>query len=786
MKRYFFLLIWIVCCPLMMMAQQAPQLPDKVKVKLPQILDGTKLPRMEEDLYPLFSSKRGSKWGQDRTVNKLWVVHSDRDNNKTYTTAEKNAECTSLSFGEEVCIADIKNDMALVYTDNRHEFPNISPHAKSKGWIPLEHLLLWSKCPTDTRGVQLKALIAINLNKTSEKNEFRKVKLKNPDEQGKSSALNMDMNFYYIMKETPDQEWALLCTGAQFSTSTLYGWVHKTAYTIWNQRTCLEPNWQPAFVANHKGNYVCVYDDPGHTVPITRWDFGHKNKDNDERFQYRMNANLLRFPVLSQVNDGMIKCTAFADHTGSANAVSGFENVTEMVKKTREQMRQMNILLAVEATSSMSEYFPAIKTALASCKDYAAQGLNVQVGLVLYRNDNSNIALQDIVPLCNYDDAQLLSKLQQNVANTRLTGESNVSLCQAIETAANSSKMGFNDKQSNLVLVIGNHGPDTANWDEQHVLDVLKKNKIQLASIQIMRSDAGSRNRYVDAISPLIRKNIETQYAELAAKAEFVLAPNGDGYIYKGYRKAGNQKGTEASNLFASARFNEKINEEMKPADLTHYINSTVSRFSKTINNSSVTLEESLADVDFYPEFLISKIGEKNYKSWKSVKAISAYAGYAKIKDLSSQDDWKSIIYLSYDELQGLIRNLEGVSNALKNRDTDRNVFVSAIRELLRRQLGGSISDKEIQELPSEKLEEAIYGIVNIPSENMRFTKYSLKDLMNRKAVNDEKYFEILDNFDKKYKKLKTYLKDYKYCMEVGNESGAKMRYYWIPLEDLP
>lgn len=783
MKNRFYLLLLFLCTSVMMVAQQAPQLPEKVKVKLPQILDGTKLPRMQEDLYPRFTAGIGSKWGQDKTVNKLWIVFSDRDNNQTYTSADKRQKCTTLSFGEEICIAEIKNDMALVYTDSRHSFPAIPSSAKSKGWIPLEKLLLWQKCPTDTRGVQMKGLIAINLNKTSEKEGFRQVKLKNPDELGKSSALNMDMNFYYIMKETPDQDWALLCTGAQFSVSTLYGWVHKTAYTVWNQRTCLEPNWLPKYVGKHIGQPVHVYDDVNGTKAITRWDFGHKNKDNDEMYQYRMSPNLLRFPVLGKVNNsnGMIRCTAFADRTGSANSVSGFDNVTEVVKKTRDAMRQMNIILAVEASSMMSKFIPAVKAALASCKDYASQGFNVQVGLVLYRGQNTVISAKDIVPLCNYDDAQLISKLQQSVADARLVGDKNVSLAQAIETAASGSKMGFNAGQSNLLLVVGYHGTDEKTWNEDKLLKTLTGNKIQLSSIQIMRSDAGSCNRYFALMESLIKQNIDTQYKARGATAKFSLAPNQDGYIFRGMRR-----GSDASTLFASVRFNKTMNQEMQPTDLTRYINNTINGFSKSVNNASTTFEESLVDVDFYPEFLREKMGERNYNAWKSVKAISAYAGYAKINDLSDNDDWRSIIYLSFDELKGLIQRLEGVSNALKNRDNDRNVFIGAIRELLKRQLGGTISDKEIQELSSEKLEEAIYGIVNIPSENMRFTKHSLKDLMNRKAVTDEEYFDILDSFDKKYKKLKTYLQGYKYCMEVGNEKGAKMRYYWIPLEDLP
>ena len=80
-----------------------------------------------------------------------------------------------------------------------------------------------------------------------------------------------------------------------------------------------------------------------------------------------------------------------------------------------------------------------------------------------------------------------------------------------------------------------------------------------------------------------------------------------------------------------------------------------------------------------------------------------------------------------------------------------------------------------------DKLEEAIYGIVNVKSENMRFTKYSLKDLISRKSVTDDEYFDILDRFDKKYKKLSKISSGYDYRMEVGG-----MYYYWIPLEDLP
>lgn len=784
MKKILLFLACILCCTLMVRAQ-APKLPEKVRAMCPQILDGTKLPKMDEDLYSRFTSGTNSKWGQDKTVKKLWVVYSDRADNPTYTDSKKTRKLGTLNFGQEVCIAEIVGDMALVYEDSRKNFPNIPTTISSKGWVPMDKLLLWSKCPTDTRGVQLKALIAINLNKTSEKSKFKSVKLQNPDEMGKSSAISMDMNYYYIMKETPDQEWALLCTGADFNQQTLYGWVHKTAYTIWNQRTCLEPNWLTKYVGSHIGGKTYVYDDEGRSKIVTEWEFGNKNNDNDEMYQYRMTPSLLRFPVLGKANDnGMIHCTAFADKTGSANAASNFENVTENVNRKRDAMRQMNVILAVEASAMMSKFFPAIKDALATCSDYAKQGLNVQVGLVLYRNSPTGIAQSDVIPLCNYNDAKLMSKLQASVANTRLTGEQNVSLAQAIETAANGSKMGFQKDQSNLVLLVGYHGTDEKTWQEENLLKTLKSNDIQLASIQIMRNESGSCARYLDLIESLVKKNVEAQYKSIGAEAKFSLAKNNDGYLFSSSKK--DNDNTNYNSQFASVRFNPTMKQEMQPSELTKYIINAINGFSKSINNKSVVLEKSLANINFYPEFLMKHLGEKEYKRWETQKAISAYSGYARIKDLGDNDEWRPIIYLSYDELKELIQNLEGVSNAQKTRNSDRNIFVNAIKELLKKQLGGSISDKEIQELKTEELENAIYGIVNIPSENMRFTKHSLKDLMNRKVVSDEEYFDILDNFNKKYQKLKGYLRGYKYCLEVGNEKGAKMRYYWIPLEDLP
>lgn len=764
---------------------QTPELPQQVKAKLPGIL-ATNNPQMMETLQQEFKS--GSGWGQDRRAKQaLWVVYSDREQNPTYTSPDKSIRCGELKFGEKVCIAEIKGDMALIYSDEKARYPEIPQNIKSKGWIPMENLLLWNKCPTDQRGVLRKGIIAINLNKMSKGEKFQQKKYNSPDNLSQSSPLNTDMNFYYVMKETEDGEYALLCTGAQVnSAQTFYGWVNKNAYTEWNQRSCLEPNWLPKFVETHRNQRVQIYEDASRSSQATWWEFGATNGDLNPLYKYRMAKEQLRFPILSQPDiNGMVLCTSFADRTaGSINKASKFAgNISGKVNRTGKQILQMNVILAVEATTEMGKYLPAVKSALSTCNDYANQGITVQVGLVLYRSLNDGTAGLTVVPLSNYDDARLQEMLNLNKANSRLVGERNVSLAQAIEKATNSAEMGFKADQSNLLLIVGYHGTDDTTIQEQQLLDKLMSYNIQLASIQVMRSSSGSCKRYFDIMESLVKQNVEKQYNALAAQAVFTSARDknrnltNDGYLFRS--SLSKEKG--GNPLFASVRYNKTQDQEMIPDELTRYVSNCISGFSKSVSEQKSIYEEALGDDSFYPEFLIKKLGEKGYKDWLQVKAITAYGGYAQTKGLGDDDNWRAILYLSADELTSLIEKLRPISDAANEQNPDRTKYVTAIRTLMKAQLGGSIPDKEIDEMEPETLEEKIYGIVNVKSDNMRFTNHSLSDLTNRKTVSDDEYFDILDRFDKKYKKLTKIPAGYEYRMEVNG-----MYYYWIPLEDLP
>ena len=213
------------------------QLPPKVEVFMPKAV--------AQNIVRLSDLKELSKdWGQKNITNmKHWVVYSDRDSNPTYNGPSKGSgEFTKLKFNETLRIADIKNGFALVYYEpmNGIAAPKISTNAVSKGWIPMENLLLWHSCPVNEKDIYQKALLVANLDKTV--TDGMGYRYSNPVSQEGKQKVVTDMSFYYVMKTDPTTGLQLLSHQAKLdgaSDQVLYGWVDNNSYTPWNQRSCL-------------------------------------------------------------------------------------------------------------------------------------------------------------------------------------------------------------------------------------------------------------------------------------------------------------------------------------------------------------------------------------------------------------------------------------------------------------------------------------------------------------------------------------------------------------------
>ena len=564
---------------------------------------------------------------------------------------------------------------------------------------------------------------------------------------------------------------------SEFTGNNLYGWVNKNAYSPWNQRTCLEPNWDPSFVESHKDQKAFIYQTEALSddAIASYWKYGVSNGDTDHTSMYRMKHSQLRFPILSKPQNNSIHCTSFADHTGSSNQSGGFTgDITDEVNAKGHKAQHMNIILTIEATSEMSQYLPAVKAALSSCATYASQGISAKVGVVLYRGDADGEQGIDVVPLTKPDDARLTSMLDVSKANGKLAGsERAVALVEAIKTATDISKMGFDIDERNLLLIIGNRGaPESDNTLETpELLKRLTDNNIQMMSIQVMRKASGSWARYTDQINNLIKDNVTFQYKSISDEAKFSPSRNNDGYGFKSTNKE--------SVFFASTRYGE-MEKGMLAAAVTKYIQNGIAGFAKTMMAYRDTYEKAINDIEFDPDFLQKVLGKSGYEKWKEMKAISAFDGYAKLQSSDGSNYWNYILYLSSGELEDLVKKLQRTCEAAKIQSKDRTHYLNAMRALLKAQLPEK-TEKEIENMNADDIQEAIYGL-NVPTASMNIKKYSIKDLANNSVVKDNEYFEMLNKFSDKYEDLRQLQNSgYKYRVEVNN-----VFYYWIPIENLP
>lgn len=773
MKRILLLAAFVFSC-ISQLSAQAPTLPQKLKIGTPEVLkpdrEGTyKMSDLEKEL------NKESKWGTKKMSRKYWVVWSDRDHNTVYSTADKNSRLdASFNFGDRAIIADIKDDMALVYIEDKAGvvWPEVSNKAKVIGWVPMDNLILWDRCPTNKYGIQKKALIAIHVNER----KFDQKRYRSPDTNTAGENLSMDMEFYFIMKE--DGRMTLLCRNPTIvgNGQNLFGWVDRGNYAEWEQRACLEPTWDRDYVAHNMNKEASVYIDPDlGSGTVLKWQYGTSNGDTDDpSCDYRMSPDLLRFPILEKINeqDKFAHCTVFSDASGritNADPGTGRE-----IDNFRDSKRVMNLIFVVEATPDMRGYLSALKETVEKCNRFSQSNLRVRVGLVLYRsNASGNVAIEK-VPMSNCDDANLLSMLNDSKATGRWQGNKRtVALKKAIETASDPMQMGFSRKESNLMILVGNKGDaEDCDLTDATIVGRLSHNFIQMMSVQVVTASTGSAAVYNDQVESLMKANLKNQYTSIGGQYTQKRIRGNIGYTFESVENKENV-------LFSRTLYPAGDGDKWTGAEVSRHVSGGIGKFADTIENWLKLYEEELNKVGagFSSQFLETYLGADLYNRYKKLKGISAFDGYVKLKDHEEQDQWHYIIYMSQDELAQLLENLKDTYHAASQGSDDRTKYRNAVRSLAKN-ITGQTDDRAIDRMPINELQKLIYGL-NVQT---GATGRDLEQITDISRTRGGVYQEILKEFANKYERLDgIYTKQYRYVKTIGEN-----KYYWIPIEDLP
>lgn len=765
-------------------------LPGQCQVGLPACLKKDLISKKD------VSSISSGNYGQTSKVSKFWYAYSDRDANVTYTSPDGGVKCTTLAFNEKVKIAKISGKYALVYSDPKESviYPKISEQAQSKGWIPMDHLLLWQSCPTDERGIYQKALIVINLDHTKEKyvgNVYH-----DPDGKSKGAKLRTTLDFYFVMKESNGMVLlATECKMTGYTNNVLYGWVSKGSYVPWNQRSCLEPNWNPEDASYFSGKKATVYETASLSKPRSSVPLGRVNKvpGSNAATKYRMGPQEMRYPLLDNTsgNNDVYHCTAFARENGPGEVYVVSEkdvNTTTIIDPHLKEKSIINLIVVIDGTKSMGDFYPPMQKVIQQANEYFSDNHKVvKVGVVIYRDFEDGEYVTEMCPMTTPNDTRLRRFLETGgnygIKSSPKDKSYTEALYKGIERALDAKAMGYSPENSNLMFVVGdcgNHLDDAKSPSQASLVKKMVDNNVQLTAFQVRNNNEQSFILFRKQMNEMVRSATQQQYAKLGyTKSRFVEVTNGYDL----------QTPKLTNSYFVGSTRYASMGQVMPSNTLYSLVTDSYSKFNAVIEAQKGTIydaenilaqgtsEGSQASVD--KKFLESIFSPEQIREIKRQNSLMAFQGYASKKDPENgRDYWKPVLYISSDEFAALMEKLQPVAAAAKTGSSNRRPYIEALKKLINTQLP-DITDKEMNEKGVSELMALVAGL------NVSTTALSgrtLLEIQDEKTVTQTEYEGMVSDFKKKYDKL-VRIREQQYPFSLLRNNT---KYYWIPVEDLP
>lgn len=739
-----------------------------------------------------------------------WHAYSDRANNKTYDKP-RGKQYSSLAFNEKVTIAVIKDGYALCIQDDRQDFwPNVSNKATVRGWVPLSNLLLWTTCPTNNFGIYNKAVIcanadASNIKTASSSNVMGRLFL-NPDEAS-SGKLKADMKFYFVMKVEGNK--ALLAheytlNGA--SDKVLYGWVDASSYVHWNQRTCLEPTWDESnaeFFADKK-ILAKVCQDQKQTLKLVDVQYHRYNAPANgqyDPFMYRMDPYLLRYPILDGGNANMYYCSAFANPSGKApTGNTGMSEQYEKLNKILENRKKVNIGIVIDGTASMAAYFKAVQNAIKEGMVYF-QDKTIKVGVVIFRDKEDGKFVTETYPMTDPANPQLKAFLESGGVYGVKSGAGDKDMQEAlyygIDTALD--KFNFKPEESNILLVVGDCGDNgKMGVKAETLVQKMVSRNVSFMGFQVRNDTKEAFQNFNDQLLTLLINETQGRYDSDRASLSAADQKLTSGVRVRAREVRGGYDiiSNSNTNIYIGMYRNAETGKEMPVNELVSLMDNSFGEWNKSIQKMTDELvrlvegdgPEALfetsdgkvnEDIMANKAALMTVLGKETFEALAKSNALLSFKGWTLKKEASSgREYYKPVVFISSDELGFLIEQLAPVYRVARNRSSSRVEYVNAMKALVRSLLPG-ITQEEINQKGYNEVMRLIAGL-NESTQSLKGP--SIQDIADPNVVNQGQYLTMVNSMTKKYQRLsEIYSSDYKYARKF-----AGIKYYWLPMEDLP
>lgn len=743
---------------------------------------------------------KSGNWGQSGKINKdkdtYWNVWSDRSQNATYNgPSESSGQYKELSFNQALRIAKIEKGYALVYTEPNHgmQFPIISEQAVCMGWVKMDHLLLWENCPTNDLGIYHKALIVANVEGWQKAgNKGYDMSFKNPETKEGPKKVKAEMKFYFVMKE--DGEYVLLSESAKMSKGTtdrlLIAWVNKNTYIPWEQRTCIEGNWEPVVAENLKGKKVEVYKNNAVGTSI---ELGRENgATTNPATKYRFPRKRLRFPLFG-TSGTQYDITAFTTtdkkdgefQEDPEAAIDASTQESDIKDGLMKEANKINLVVVIDGTSSMENYYKPMQDAIRKAYETFGKknGVTVKAGVVIYRDYADGEYLTETLPLTNPESEELRLFLtnggKYGIKSSPKDRTSAEALYQGLNAALDAKKMGYSHQTSNLMFVVGDCGNDVNDTKikQQDIIEKCAALNINLVSFQVRNKDNAAFNDFRHQMSAIIRGSLKKRYND---KIKWTSLP--DGIVLKRIENV-------RTPVMAAMRNADK-GEEMSPQKLSDIVRENYIKFENVVEDKKDLIYHAEDVIDFDQledanemaeknvelEFLEGLLTKEQISIIKKRGLLVAFRGNTAQKAQNGQDYWKPVLFITDAELASLLETLKGVKDGAKT--GSRKAYVDAMKKLIQAILP-DITDEEMNQKEISEIMRLVEGL-NVKSQSL--SDYKIREVLDEKIVPQTKFDAMVSRFIDKYDALsQIYKNDYEFSVVVQG-----VRWYWLPIDQLP
>ncbi|MBQ8170172.1 MAG: hypothetical protein IJZ98_05470 [Bacteroidales bacterium] len=764
-------------------------MPAKTSVFYPEMLQSSAV-ISEADALKLEGS---SDFGQSSApANKtFWVVFSDRADNPTYTEPGGSDVYTTLAFNEQLRIAQIRNGYALVYSEPQESiaYPMISPAAVNKGWISMKKLLLWHSCPTNEAGIYNKALLCVNMDEKKGSDLGRLYK--NPSDKNLYETLMTDMKFYFVMKREGDL--SLLASEHSLdghSDQMLKGWVANQSFVAWNQRSCLEWTWNHKDVEYFSDESICgyVYKEKDRENCVLTKPFKRRTSKSYDKYLYRMNPDELRYPILDDGTADLYSCSTFSPPGGPSEVERTDANSTVSSKGFSEKVLRaktnINIGIVIDGTNSMASYYPAVKEAIKKGCNYFGKKYKVKVGVVIYRDYTEGEFCTERLPLTPPENPKFAEFLDNGgsygVRNSAADRTNAEALYAGIDEALD--RLGFKPDQTNILLVVGDCGndKDDTRYSSEDLIAKIVEKDVDVMGFQVRRTDSEAFESFNDQLLDLMSLSLQRRYSKLKNNLNVEI---------KGYRDGYKLVNDDKSILYIGSHSFPDVGKEMPVTKLTSLMEEAIISSSEKVNYQidllasfsaggfAVSKDVVGTDVDLNEEWLKHELGD-HYEQIKKSNSLLAFRGYASKAHKSGKGFFKPVVFISSDELNSLIDRLAPVNVAAAIED-DREPYVNAMKHLAQSMIPEDLSDDQLNQMTIDEIMRMVNGLNESAS---ALKSYTIAEVASHRIVTSKDYIALVSKFVSKYNKLVD-LKSmpYKYTFTSNG-----LKYYWLPVEDLP